>query len=85
VKSLKSSGNLDTISKFGLAISVLTTAPSLTEEGPDGIWTVKFRSKITYSGKNQCLDATVRVKESNNELGILNLVSEPSTCRDRGP
>jgi transcriptional regulator with XRE-family HTH domain len=88
VKSLKSSGNLDTISKFGLAISVLTTAPSLTEEGPDGIWTVKFRSKITYSGKmsvDQCLDATVRVKESNNELGILNVVSEPSTCRDRGP
>ncbi|MCS4089514.1 helix-turn-helix domain-containing protein [Rhizobium sp. BK176] len=86
VESLKSSGNLDAIAEHGLAVSVFTARPTLTEKGPDGIWTVKFRSKIGYSGKTsveQCLDATVRVKEIDMELGILNLVSEPSVCRDR--
>lgn len=88
VESLKSSGNLAAIAEHRLAVSVLTARPSLTEKGPDGIWTVKFRSKIGYSGKvsvDQCLDATVRVKEIDKELGILNLVSEPSICRDRVP
>lgn len=83
VESLKSSGNLEAIAKYGLAISVLTSAPSLTEKGTDDIWTVKFRSKIRYSGMmalDQCLNATVRLKETNSELGILNIVSEPSAC-----
>lgn len=87
VDSLKSSGNLAAIDEHGLAVSVITSSPTLTEKGPDGIWTVKFRSKISYSGKmsiDQCLDATVRVKEIDNELGMLNLVSGPSICRDRG-
>lgn len=84
VDALKSSGNLDAIAKYGAAVSVVTAAPSLSEKDPDGIWTVKFRSKISYSGKisvDQCLDATVRVKETDSELGILNIVSEPSVCR----
>jgi transcriptional regulator with XRE-family HTH domain len=84
--SLKSSGNLDAIAEQRLAVSVITTRPAFTEKGPDGVWTVKFRSKIGYSGGisvDQCLDATVRVKEEDNDLGLLNLISEPSVCRDR--
>jgi len=83
VESLRSTDNPDGIEKYGPAISVLTAAPSLSEKSPDDVWTVKFRSKISYFGKtsvDRCLDATVRVKETRNGLGILNIVSEPSVC-----
>lgn len=84
VESLRSSGNLDAIARNGLVVSVLTATPSLLEKGHDDVWTVKFRSKITYSGKtaiDQCLDATMRLKEKDDELGILNIVSVSSVCR----
>jgi transcriptional regulator with XRE-family HTH domain len=83
VDSLKSSGNLDAIAQYGLATSVLTYPPTLIEKGADDIWTVKFPARITYSGQQTieaCLSAAVRVKQFDHELGILNMISEPSLC-----
>lgn len=86
VRSLKSSGNLHAIEKHGLGVSVLTAPATLSEKGPDDIWTVKFRSKISYSGETQideCLDVTARIKEAGIDLGFLSIVSSPSVCRDK--
>lgn len=86
LRSLKTSADPDGTADNGSAISVLTAAPSLSEQDPDGVWTVKFRSKISHSGKppiDQCHDVTVRIRETDDELGILDIVSDPSTCRDR--
>lgn len=83
-RSLRISSAPNESSEGGEATSVVTSAASLVEKASDGVWTVKFRSKTSYSaGKSasQCADVTMRLKETDDELGILDVVSQLSTCR----
>jgi hypothetical protein len=85
VKSLKSSGNHSAIEISGYETSVLTYPPTMIDKDTDDVWTIKFPAKITYSGRpttELCLAVTMRVKEWDDELGIISIRSEGATCPD---
>lgn len=80
VESLQRSGNLSTMSEFGYVSSVSLPDESAfkARKAEDGIWTVKFPAQITYSNGRDlesCLNVTMRVKDMDGQLGVLNIIA----------
>ncbi|MCV9965087.1 helix-turn-helix domain-containing protein [Pararhizobium sp. BT-229] len=87
LESLKVSRNLEAIARSGFTTSVsLPDTPGITAaKDTGGVWTVRFPARITYSAQSileQCLDVTMRVKDSSGQLGILNIISKGGECSD---